>query len=100
MDVLLGALTSCIVALLIAIQHHGAMVGSTLIPNLVDKVLITEHLEKMVLLARIHIVESLFQRVVPLVIRWQVFLGSQISSLLLELLKDGLICRIKGPVTR
>ena len=88
------------VAMLVTVLHHGAMIGPALIPNLVHEVLLLEHLEELVLLARVYKVQPLLERVVPLVVCGQVVLEPPIARLLLELLKNGLVSRMQGPIAR
>ena len=58
----------------LAVAVHGQMVGASILPDLMNEVLLPEHLIEMVLLASVRKVQPLLERLVPPVIRWDVIL--------------------------
>ena len=66
------------------------MVGAVLVPDLVHEVLLLEDLIQVLLLPSICIVQSLLERLVPVVVhRYVIF--EPLVRLLLELFEDGLV---------
>ena len=56
----------------LAVAIHGHVVGASILPDLMNEVFLPEHLIKMALLASVYKVQPLLERLVPLVIRWDV----------------------------
>lgn len=87
--------TSCLVVLTLAI--HGPEIRPVFIPNLVHEVLFFERHEKLLLLARVDVVQSLLKRIRPVVVRGDVVLVAFLS-ILLELLEYSLVVVLEGRV--